>query len=102
MATLLRKELKKEIFNPKGDRLFAVIEVRIGEQENERYFLCCSGNFSAYTLYSFVFIISEHCKYILGKLEGVKCEVNAIKVICMIILPNSLKFLKSRNKQFGI
>ncbi|XP_078276903.1 exocyst complex component 1-like [Rhinoraja longicauda] len=42
MATLLRKDLKKEIFNPNEDRLFAVIEVRTGDQEDERYFLCCS------------------------------------------------------------
>ncbi|XP_062898521.1 exocyst complex component 1-like [Mobula hypostoma] len=42
MAALLRKELKKEVFHPNGDRLFAVIEVVTGEQEDERYYLCSS------------------------------------------------------------
>ncbi|XP_078426690.1 exocyst complex component 1-like [Cetorhinus maximus] len=42
MAALLRKALKKEIFHPNGDRLFAVIEVMTAIQEDERYYLCSS------------------------------------------------------------
>ncbi|GCC24715.1 exocyst complex component 1-like [Chiloscyllium punctatum] len=42
MAALLRKALKKKMFHPNGDRLFAVIEVMTTTQEDERYYLCSS------------------------------------------------------------
>uniref|UniRef100_UPI00398E6964 exocyst complex component 1-like n=1 Tax=Pristiophorus japonicus TaxID=55135 RepID=UPI00398E6964 len=42
MAVLLRKALKKEIFHPNGDRLFAVIEVKTALQEDGKYYLCSS------------------------------------------------------------